>query len=235
MIDIVMQGPAKNALGTDMMTWLLERLREADGRPVLLTGSGDAFSAGLNLKELASLDASGMATFLRLLERCMSALYQYPGPTVAWVNGHAIAGGAVLTLACDVRIATDDPKARIGLNEVALGVRFPPRVLRVVRDRVPPAHHTSAILGAALFSPDGALAHGLLDAVSEEPEKLARAELATLAKLPPDAYAATKAALRGSVAATLASDEALEQWMRDNVPVWIGDAVKQRIRAVLGK
>ena len=117
MVEIVMNGPAKNALGSQMMTWLLERLGQANGEPVLLTGAGDAFSAGLNLKEVAALDPEGMAGYLRLLERCMSALYQYPGPTVALVNGHAIAGGCVLAAAADRRIAADTPTARIGASE----------------------------------------------------------------------------------------------------------------------
>src|SRR4051812_20766858 len=101
MVEITMSGPGKNALGTTMMIFLQEKLREAGGAPVLLTGAGDAFSAGLNLKEVASLDAAGMETFLRRLEALIEALYVYPGPVVALVNGHAIAGGCVLTLCCD--------------------------------------------------------------------------------------------------------------------------------------
>jgi enoyl-CoA hydratase/carnithine racemase len=218
-----------------MMTWLLERLHAANGEAVLLTGSGDAFSAGLNLKEVAALDAEGMATFLRLLERCMSALYLYPGPTVALVNGHAIAGGCVLTLACDYRVATDDARTRIGLNEVALGVRFPPRVLRLVRNRVPAASHVPVILGAELFTPQGALAHGLVDAIGADAAAVARARLAALAALPADAYAAAKRALRGAVDSDLAPDEVEASWMRECVPIWTGNDVKERMRRVLGK
>src|SRR5580700_3266007 len=181
MIDIAMDGPAKNALATGMLTWLLERLEAADGQPVLLTGTGDAFSAGLDLEQVASLDDEAMTAFLRLLERCVSALYLYPGPTVALVNGHAIAGGFVLTLACDERVAVDDARARIGLNEVALGVRFPPRVMKMVRERVPGRSQVPVILGAGLFSPSEALAHGLLDAISPDPGPIARSRLAALA------------------------------------------------------
>jgi enoyl-CoA hydratase len=235
MIEIAMNGPAKNALGSAMMTWLLERLHAANGEAVLLTGAGDAFSAGLNLKEVASLDAEGMTTFLRLLERCVSALYLYPGPTVALVNGHAIAGGCVLTLACDYRVATDDARARIGLNEVALGVRFPLRVLRIVRDRVPCASHVPVVLGAELFAPQGAMAHGLVDAISADAGAVARARLAVLAALPADAYAAAKRALRGAAPSDLASDEAEASWLRESVPVWTGSDVKERVRRVLGK
>jgi enoyl-CoA hydratase/carnithine racemase len=235
MIEIAMNGPAKNALGTEMMTYLVARLAQANGEAVLLTGTGDAFSAGLNLREVSSLDAGGMRRFLELLEWCMSTLYQYPGPTAALVNGHAIAGGCVLTLACDYRVATSDPRARIGLNEVALGVRFPPRVLRIVRDRVPSASHVPVILGADLFAPDRALAHGLVDEVSADAGSVARAKLAALAAHPADAYAATKRALRGAAPADLAPDDVEARWMDECVPIWTGDAVKERVRKVLGK
>ncbi len=230
-----MNAPAKNALGSEMMTWLLGRLADANGDAILLTGAGDAFSAGLNLKEVAGLDLEGMATYLRLLERCMSALYQYPGPTVALVNGHAIAGGCVLTLACDYRVATSKPNARIGLNEVALGVRYPPRVLRIVRDRVPSASHTPVILGAELFAPERARALGLVDEVAEDPSPIARARLQSLAAHPRDAYAAAKRALRGATATDLASEDVEVRWLRECVPVWVGDEVKERIRRVLAK
>ena len=228
-----MSGPAKNALGTEMFTWLLERFDAAGGAPVLLTGSGDAFSAGLNLKEVVSLDAAGMERYLRLLERCMSAIYQYPGPTVALVNGHAIAGGCVLTQACDYRVTTSEPRVRIGLNEVALGVRFPPRVLQIVRDRVPRASQVPVLLGAELFAPERALAHGLVDEVSAEAGSVARARLAALAAHPADAYAATKRALRGSVDADLAPDDALSAWLVESVPAWTSEAVKQKVMRVL--
>lgn len=235
MIEIAMNGPAKNALGREMMTWLLQRLHAAAGEAVLLTGTGDAFSAGLNLKEVLALDAEGAAAFLALLEDCMSALYQYPGPTVALVNGHAIAGGCILTLACDTRVATDDTRARIGLNEVALGVRFPPRVMRIVRDRVPGSHQVPVVLGAQLFSPQAALVHGLVDEVAADAGAVARARLAQLAALPAGAYAAAKRALRGAVPSDLATDEAEATWLRESVPVWTGGDVKERVRKVLWK
>ncbi len=50
MVEITMRGAAKNALGTQMFTWLLAQLEAAKGEPVLLAGTKDAFSAGLNLK-----------------------------------------------------------------------------------------------------------------------------------------------------------------------------------------
>ena len=64
MYTIAMNGPAKNALGTELMQWVRAELKQAGGQPVVLTGTADAFSAGLNLKELAGLDTEGMRAFL---------------------------------------------------------------------------------------------------------------------------------------------------------------------------
>src|SRR5215475_5138111 len=122
MIEIVLDAPGKNALGTALMSSLRDQLAKAANQPVLLRGMGDAFSAGLNLKEVSSLDGYGMRRFLALLDDLVLDLYTHPAPTVALVNGHAIAGGCVIALCCDQRIAQRNPRTRIGLNEVALGV-----------------------------------------------------------------------------------------------------------------
>jgi enoyl-CoA hydratase len=235
MVDIVMKGPGKNALGTEMMRSLLEQLSAAKGAPVLLTGADDAFSAGLNLKEVAGLDEAGMAAFLERLERLMSALYLYPGPTVALVNGHAIAGGCVLTLCCDRRFVVDEPKVKIGLNEVALGLRFPPRTLSIVRRRVPVHHHEEVLLGAALFDPRGAFRVGMVDVFTRDAAAAARAELARLADLPREAYARTKHDLRGAVDADLCPDGEWQRRITEMLPVWTSPAIKSRVLAVLAR
>src|SRR5260221_2033520 len=120
MQEITLNGPGKNALGTDMLRLVLARLREAKGAPLLITGHGDAFSAGLNLKEVARLDDPGMRAFLELLEEAISALYFYPGPTTALINGHAIAGGCILALVCDRRGSPPRPSLTNALTESAL-------------------------------------------------------------------------------------------------------------------
>lgn len=233
MVEIKMQGPAKNALGSEMMRWIRARLREADGAPVLLTGDGDAFSAGLNLKELAGLDGAGMRAFLEELEGLVHDLYHHPGPTAAAVNGHAIAGGCVLALCCDVRVGTTHPGARMGLNEVALGLRFPPQTFAIVRSRLSRRHEETILLGAGLHDPASSLHLGLLDAVADDCVAEARARLAVLAAYPPDAYRAGKEMLRGSVGRP---DAAAQREFLDQVlPVWTSPQLKERIQAFLGR
>src|SRR5512136_314369 len=101
--ELELDGPGKNSLSTAMMESILRRLDEAGDAPLLVSGKGDAFSAGLNLKEVAALDAGGMERFVRLVDELMARLFDHPAPTVACVNGHAIAGGCVLLLGCDYR------------------------------------------------------------------------------------------------------------------------------------
>jgi enoyl-CoA hydratase len=234
MIEITMAGAAKNALGTEMMQYLLDRIGEAGGRPILLTGTGDSFSAGLDLKEVASLDARAMEVFLRLLERLMSTLFAYPGPAVALVNGHAIAGGCVLALCCDHRVASASPQSKIGLNELALGLRFPPKVMAIVRHRVPRQHVERVLLGAALFDPATAHGLGLLDQVADEARAVAERELAARASCDPAVYAATKASLRGEALRSFAADDD-SFFLREVLPVWTAPATRERVTGLLAR
>ena len=227
MVEITLAAPGKNALSTSLMESICERLRTAAGAPVLLVGAGDAFSAGLNLKEVVGLDRAGMTRFLELLEETVATLFAYSGPTVACVNGHAIAGGCVLALCCDHRIAAADPRLRMGLNEVALGVPFPPRTLAAVLQRVPPRSRDEVLLGAELHGVEAALRLGLVDESVADPVARARERLGFLASHPADAYAATKRTLRAALVA--ASDVHLRHLHDVIVPAWCAPAVRARL------
>lgn len=229
--DLPISAPGRNALGTELMQRLLAAVGEGAGRPLLLRGTDGAFSAGLNLKEVASLEPAGMRRFLLLLDELIDALYEYPGPSVACVDGHAIAGGCVLALCCDWRVAADRADLRIGLNEVALGLEFPPKILALARDRVPRRHLERVVLEAGLHAPPAALDLGLVDEVAAEPLAVARAALARLAAPPRATYAATKRALRQGV---LALDEGQRRHFEERVvPAWCTAETKARIRARL--
>lgn len=232
MVEILIEGPGKNALGSALIDSLSAQMDAAGGAPLLFTGAGDAFSAGLNLKEVGSLEADGMNVFLDRLENFIRKIWLYPGPTVAAVNGHAIAGGCIVAMACDVAIATANPKARIGLNEVALGLRFPPGILRFVKARVSTSQLSEVVLGAALHAPDAAAKLGLVHRIAEDPLTDARTVLAGLAKHPAAAYAATKDDLRrGSMDTTAAERDA---FIDDVVPFWTSPELKAMIRSLLG-
>jgi enoyl-CoA hydratase/carnithine racemase len=225
---IVLEGPGKNAMSTTLMERVLGEIRGAGDDALLLTGAGDAFSAGLDLKEIVSLDAAGMGRFLGVLEDLVEALYLHPGPTVAFVNGHAIAGGCVLALACDVRVMTAREGARIGLNEVALGLQFPPRTFAMVRDRLTKPALERVILEAALYRAEDAKGLGVVHAIGDE--EGAKESLAILAGHPRETYAYAKRVLRASLA--VPEDEA-RRFREITVPAWASPELKAKLRAVL--
>lgn len=232
MVEIHIEGPGKNALGTELIRSLTQQISDAEGAPILLTGTGDAFSAGLNLKEVASLDEDTMADFLERLEEFFRLLWLYPGPTAAAVNGHAIAGGCIMAMCCDYAVATDNPKARIGLNEVAIGLRFPPGLLNFVRASVSPQHINEVVLGAGLHSPEKARDLGLINAIAEDPVAAARGRLEKLAKHPAQAYRATKVDLRAGIMESTAEQQ--DAFREQVVPFWTSPEIKALIRSLLG-
>ena len=228
---LTIEGPGKNALSTAVMQDVIRRVREADGRPVLVTGAGDAFSAGLNLKEVAGLDAPGMERFLGVLDDMIDALFDHPGPMVACVNGHAIAGGCVIALCAEIRVMAEDPKIRMGLNEVALGLELPPKIMKLARHRLSRHQVERAVLEAGLYDPRTALALGFVDEVSADPLTRARALLDTVAAHPRPIYTASKQILREGA---IALNEADRRRFRDVVlPRWTAPAVKEKVLAAL--
>jgi enoyl-CoA hydratase len=228
---ITLDGPGKNALGTPLLRQLQAELVAAGAAPLLLRGANGVFSAGLDLGEVLHLDGPRMATFLDLLEDVVCRLFDHPAPTVAAIGGHAIAGGSVLALCCDHIVSTTDPKAKIGLNEVALGLRFPPRILRVVRDRLPHTTTAEVILGAGLHDPTNALRLGLVDALAEDPEQAALVRLNHLSALPRAAWAATKMTLRAEITTPRPGERA--SFLENVVPAWTSPEVAERVAKIL--
>jgi len=228
---IRMSHPAKNALSSDLMGWLEGQFDAAGAAPVLLTGSEGVFCAGLNLKEVASLDAAGMERFLRQIDRLAARIFDHPAPVVAALGGHAIAGGAVLAACCDWRVATSDPRTRIGVNEVALGVCYPPVILRILAHRFPSAQRERLMLGAELHAPAEALALGLVDQLADDPVAAAELRLKHLASHPSGTYAHTKALLRRGVTTLDAADE--RRFKGHELAVWLSAEVQARVAAVL--
>ena len=232
MRTVTLSAPGKNALSSELMAWIVDQLAQAGGEPLFITGAGDAFCAGLNLKEVVTLSPPGMERFLDALERMVDALYGYPGPTVAYVNGHAIAGGCIVALACDLRVGLAGDTARIGLNEVPLGLKFPPKTWRMVTHRLSPPALERVVLEGGLYPPAQALRLGLLDeVVASEGEARSMAE--RFAASPRDAYLAAKRALR--TGALDVTEDERRRYLDEVLPTWTSGDLKSRIEARLRK
>jgi len=196
---LTLDRPPANAEDETLLTDLGRALDEARAndavRAVVLTGAGRFFSGGF---DLAAPRRGGDAVrrIGELFRATHLGLLTLPKPTVAMVNGHAIAGGLVLALACDYRLALDGDY-RIGLNELAVGASYPRVAFEIVRLRLAHARAAELLLGAALYPAREAVRLGIADELLPadrlEPTVLRRA--ARLGAFPREAYAHTKAAL----------------------------------------
>lgn len=170
---------------------------EGDARALVIAGRSDgAFSAGFHLptmtestESMRGLVTRGARTFMRI--------YGYRLPTVAACTGHALAAGALLLLSCDVRIGADVP-AKIGLNEVSIGMGLPIFAVELARERLSITELAPATTQARIYDPAGAASAGYLDRVVPVEALLdeALAEASRLGELRTGAYARTKQVLR---------------------------------------
>ena len=136
-----MRAGKANAIGTaflDRLSAQLDAVESSGASALVLTGEGTAFSAGLDLPEVAGLDRARLERFIRRFSEVMLRVFTLPVPVVAAINGHAIAGGCVLAMQADVRLAAAGDY-RIGLNEVQIGLGLPAVVVETLRAQVSPA------------------------------------------------------------------------------------------------
>lgn len=184
------QGLLEEGLG------VLDDVAGEDPAAVVLTGTGRFFSGGLDLNVVPGLDAAGAAALAEGINRLFAAWHSFPRPVVCAVNGHAVAGGMILALCGDLRVASSE--AALGLTEVKVGVPYPEVAMQVVRAELGPSAARRLALGSDLVDAATALRLGAVDEVVDPGAVLGRAmELARgLAGHPGDVYAATKRTLR---------------------------------------
>jgi enoyl-CoA hydratase len=175
----------------DRLDALLTQAEEEAGALVLI-GRPGTFSAGFDLATMTS-GAEPMQALVAAGARLLARLYTSPLPVVVGCTGHALAMGALLLLVADTRIGpTED--AKIGLNEVAIGMTLPTFAVELARDRLSKRHFTAAVVQARLSSGADAVDVGYLDrlAPAAEIEAEAMAEARQLSELRRGAVRGTK-------------------------------------------
>jgi len=191
---------------------------ESSTRAVVLTGTGTIFSAGVDLLRLESGGTSYIERFVPQLTQLVLAVFEFPKPLIAAVNGHAIAGGCVLACATDQRVMARG-SGRIGVPELLVGLPFPTAALEVVRYVVPRQHWSAVFFEGNTYNADDAAGVGLVDEACAADELLTRAvaRAEKLAALPASAFALTKrqlhaSTLEGIALGTLHDAEAAQLW-----------------------
>ena len=233
-----LHGGKANAMSgelLDLVERLIDGFEASPARAAVLVGYERYFSAGLALPLLVELDRPAMKRFIERFGDVMLRVFRCARPIVAAINGHAIAGGCVLALQCDWRVMVDAPDARIGLNETQLGIGLPSSVLEPLKLAVPPASLVPIAYEGQLFSPERALALGLVHEVVApgELEARATARARALAAVPSTAVAQVKLGLRRAAMETIArvSADETERWL----DTWFSPAARERLLAAVAK
>jgi enoyl-CoA hydratase/carnithine racemase len=207
---LVLQHPPVNTLSTGVLTALETRLKElpARTRAVVLTGDGAYFSAGADLKELATIGLDRAPELVRSGQALFSRLAEFPAPVVAALNGLAVGGGLELALACDLRVAADS--AKFGAPEVSFGLMPAYGGTQRLSRLVGASRAKELILTGDLITATEALRIGLLNRVvpAGQVVRAARDLAHATAQRAPRAVVASKAAIDGGLAVTL--DEGLK-------------------------
>lgn len=223
LVQYALRGPAavvtitrpekRNALSRALIAELtdafLQASSDANARCVVLTGSGSSFCAGMDLDELRGTlgdDADKVWHDAAKLSSLYELIYTLPKPTIAAVNGAAVAGGAGLLTVCDIAVTV--PEAKIGYSEVRRGLvaaMVLPHLLRHVGER---AARWLLLTGELIDGVD-ALRLGLVNAVSSPEELPVTVDrwVHSLAEGGPRALATTKDLLRRCSRQSVGVDE----------------------------
>jgi methylglutaconyl-CoA hydratase len=236
---ITLNRPDKrNAISYDLIRELMiafEAVNSSEARVLVLTGAGKAFCSGMDLENLKSLigctpeqslaDSQMMAIFFR-------TLYDFPKPTIAAVNGAAIAGGTGLATLCDFTLAV--PEAKFGYTEVRIG--FVPAIvstflLRQVGEKIA----RDLLLTGRLFDAQEALRIGLITEIVPAETLMRRtAELAAqLMENSPGSLLYTKRLL--SAAARAEMDAQIDAAVRENAAIRSTPDFREGITSFLEK
>lgn len=187
----------RNAMTREMQTELIGVFEQTAATPccaVILTGAGDAFCSGLDLSELQTMRDRTPAehrTDAERVARLLVSLYELPVPTIAAVNGPAIAGGTGLATVCDFTLAI--PEAKFGFTEVRIGF-VPALVSAFLALQVGDKRCRDLLLTGRLFGAAEALQLGLVNEIVEREELASRAHALAKSLLDnsPQSMSATK-------------------------------------------
>ena len=239
-LTITMHRPEKrNALNPAMMQELTHAFLSAgDDRgcgAVILTGAGSAFCAGLDLDHLQTLSAKTREEHradTELIARMLRTLYDLPKPTIAAVNGGAVAGGMGLATICDFTLSV--PEAKFGYTEVRIGF-IPAIVSAYLRNQIGDKRSRDLLLTGRLVKAVEALDLGLVTRIVCEADLMAEAQRLAqcLLRNSPAAIQATKRLMNDYASHEL--DQQLALAVAANVEARSTEDFKEGVRSFLEK
>jgi enoyl-CoA hydratase/carnithine racemase len=213
---------SRNALSAAMWQALPQALQAAaaqQARVLVLRGQGGDFAAGADIAEFDTVFADRAATlrYAQAMADALQSLADWPGATLALIEGHCIGAGVALALACDLRCAAAD--ARLGVTPAKLGLLYPLADTRRLVRTVGSARARELLFTARLIDAGEALRIGLVDELHPGPALAAAVfgKAALIASQSDWSVRHTKAVLALIDAGVVDDDEQTRGWFADAV------------------
>ena len=216
-----------NALNGALVNELRESLKTCESDPeiksLILTAYGKFFSFGFDIPEFLSYTKEQFTEYLVNFTDLYRYIFSYPKPVVAALNGHTIAGGCMLALACDYRVMVSG-KARISLNEIGFGSSVFAGSVEMLRFWAGSTNATEVLFSGALYSAMEAKNLGLIHEVAAADELMDMASKAAsgFASRYPPAFASIKLRLRRSIIEEMMRRE--RESIKEFVDIWYSES-----------
>lgn len=206
---------------------------EADANvdAVILTGREKFFSFGFDVPELLTFSRADLTRFLTKHTALLLRLFMFDIPIIAAINGHATAGGCMLITPCDYRIVAEG-RARIGLNEIDLGVAVFGGSAEMLRYCVGDRNAELILNEGTLYTVEQAHELGLVDRLvpPDDLMTIATAKAKELGAKPGAAYRAIKQLTRGPLASVITQGE--QQALDAFIETWYTDQAQEILRTL---
>ncbi len=224
-----------NALNGSVIEEIHDRLKDLEIDPavrgVILTGQGKFFSFGFDIPEFLSFSKEAFTAYLHKFTGLYTYLFLFPKPVVAALNGHAVAGGCMLSTACDYRVMVSG-KAKIALNELNFGSSIFAGSAAMLRYCTGARNAEEILYSGTMYVAEEARRLGLVDRVTPEedlmPEALRMAR--EYAKKDATAFRSIKRLLRGPTAEEMVRDE--DASIREFVDIWYSENTWKNLQEI---
>ncbi len=200
-------------------------------KAVIFTGQRKFFSFGFDIPEFLSYSKDAFIRYLTKFTNLYTFMFLYAKPIIAALNGHTIAGGCMLALACDYRIMVSE-KAKISLNEISFGSSVFAGVVEMLKFWVGQKNAESILYSGAMYSAEEAIQLGLVDQISSYENLMndARKVAQDFANKDMAAFRSIKGLLRKPVAEEMAKRE--EDSIREFVDIWYSKETWKKIKEI---
>lgn len=227
--------PKVNAINEQMVAELRDVFRDLALDPgiraVILTAEGSFFSFGFDIPEFMDYSKDAFHRFVLSFSDLVQRIFVFPKPVIAALNGHAVAGGCILAIACDRRIMVSG-KPKIALNELTIGASVFTSIAEILKFTVGPRNAQALLYSGRMCTAEEALGLGLVDEAHPAGDfgDAALASARDLAERSGEGFGSIKRLLRKHVIDNIERDEITT--VSDFVDIWYSPDTREKLKKI---